>query len=287
MRTNGKLLIAFLFSLFISINPVTYGQDKEAAQTSSTPKKVSTQTTQAKSKTAQTGSATKKVSSKSTQTKSKSAQTGSKAKQAVSKPKPSAAKPVTKAVVRDTEAARIGMQSWAMANLDVSTFRNGDTIPQAKTNEEWVAAGQTGKPAWCYYNNDPTLGKKYGKLYNWYAVNDPRGLAPAGWDLPDDEAWMQLATTLGGPQTAGLKMKSITGWADGNNGSNESGFNGLPGGYRKENGIFSNIGSIGIWWGTSEGKGLTAFDYFLILNSTLSRSSNPRLRGESVRCIRR
>jgi uncharacterized protein (TIGR02145 family) len=63
-------------------------------------------------------------------------------------------------------------------------FRNGELIPEAKTKNEWETASEEGRPAFCYYNNDPTTAKKYGVLYNWYAVNDPRGLAPEGWRVP-------------------------------------------------------------------------------------------------------
>ena len=101
-----------------------------------------------------------------------------------------------------------------------------------------MAAGESGKPSWCWYNNDPKNGPKYGRLYNWYAVNDPRGLAPAGWTLPADGDWTKMMFYLGGQQMAGKKLKSDSGWIDGNIGTNESGFNGLPGGYRVENGNF-------------------------------------------------
>lgn len=166
-------------------------------------------------------------------------------------------------------------------------FRNGDSIPEAKTNQEWVAAGEAKKPAWCYYNNDPANGPKFGKLYNWYAVNDSRGLAPEGWTLTTDENWSQLAYYLGGPDAAGAKMKSAGGWKDGYNGNNTSGFTGLPGGYRIENGIFQNIGSVGTWWSATESKSLSALDHYLSQTGSLGRSSNPKQRGESVRCIRK
>jgi uncharacterized protein (TIGR02145 family) len=81
---------------------------------------------------------------------------------------------------------KIGTQTWAKKNLNVSTFKNGEVIPEAKTIEEWVKAGDDKKPAWCYYNNDPANDSIYGKLYNWYAVNDIRGLAPKGWHIPRD-----------------------------------------------------------------------------------------------------
>lgn len=73
------------------------------------------------------------------------------------------------------EEVKIGDQIWMTRNLNVDKFCNGDPIPETKTNEEWIKAGENGKPAWCYYDNDPANGEKYGKLYNWYAVNDPRG----------------------------------------------------------------------------------------------------------------
>jgi aspartate kinase len=83
-------------------------------------------------------------------------------------------------------------------NLNVSNFRNGEAIPEAKTNEEWIKAGNEGKPAWCYYENRSENGRIYGKLYNWYALNDPRGLAPAGWSIPENNDWRTLVKNLKG-----------------------------------------------------------------------------------------
>ena len=274
MKTNLRFLTVLIFSFLILANHISYGQAKGTSQPTTKTQKTTTQKTPAKSKTSQAGT--------------KSTKPGTKSPAIATKPgtKPVTKPPVAKTVAKDTEATKIGSKSWALANLDVVTFRNGDTIPEAGTNEEWVAAGDAGKPAWCYYNNDKEAGKKFGKLYNWYAVNDPRGLAPKGWKIPGVSDWEELAGFLGGPQTAGKKMKSTTGWNDGSNGTNESGFNGLPGGYRKENGIFANTGSIGIWWSSTEGKSLTAVDLYLSLNFSLILSANPRKRGESVRCIR-
>jgi hypothetical protein len=79
---------------------------------------------------------------------------------------------------------KINGKYWLKENLNVVKFRNGDLIPEARTNEEWKKTNDEGKPAWCYYDNNPENGKKYGKLYNWYAVNDSRGLAPEGWHIP-------------------------------------------------------------------------------------------------------
>lgn len=147
---------------------------------------------------------------------------------------------------------QIGDQIWMNENLNVVTFRNGDSIPEAKTAEEWINAGKEGQPAWCYYENNPTNEKKYGKLYNWYAISDPRGLPPKEWHIPTDEEWVQLADYLGGEEVAGTKMKSISGWYENKKATNESGFNGLPGGARGDNGEFADLEKSGHWWSFSE-----------------------------------
>ena len=89
-------------------------------------------------------------------------------------------------------SVKIGDQTWMSTNLNVSKFRNGDPIPEIKTEEEWINAGKNKQPAWCYYNNDPSNGSKYGKLYNWWAVKDPRGLAPEGWHIPSSGEFSYL-----------------------------------------------------------------------------------------------
>ena len=109
------------------------------------------------------------------------------------------------------QTVTIGTQTWTTKNLNVATFRNGDAIPRAKTDKEWKAAGDNKQPAWCYYENKTTNGTKYGKLYNWFAVNDARGLAPTGYHIPTDEEWTVLSTFLGVEDAAGKKMKSTSG----------------------------------------------------------------------------
>ena len=107
---------------------------------------------------------------------------------------------------------QIGNQKWTEFNLNVSTFRNGDSIPEAKTSEEWQKAGIDKQPSWCYYENDSNYGSRYGKMYNWYAVNDPRGLAPQGWHIPNREEWGILVQYCGGYKVAGTKIKTKEGW---------------------------------------------------------------------------
>ena len=185
----------------------------------------------------------------------------------------------------------IGTQTWMTYNLDVTNFRNGEEIPEAKSQEEWIAAGEKQQAAWCYCVNDPKNGTKYGKLYNWYAANDARGLAPMGWHVPTDQEWTVLSTFLGGEDVAGEKMKSSSGWKDGN-GNNSSGFTGLPGGIRYFRGVFSRdycvvCDGFGSWWSASETSDSNAWYRELAsLNSYLYRGPYNRNTGLSVRCVK-
>jgi len=189
------------------------------------------------------------------------------------------------------EEVTIGTQVWMTKNLIVDTFRNGDPIPEAKTNEEWKKAGDNKQPAWCYYDNDSANGYIYGKLYNWYAVNDPRGLAPDGWHVPTDAEWTVLTDSLlGGTDVAGGKMKTTDTlyWRSPNTAAtNESGFSGLPGGFRDYNGSFYNIGVYGSWWSSSEYITINAWIRFLdYYFGSVSRNYYSKVEGFSVRCLR-
>ena len=181
----------------------------------------------------------------------------------------------------------IGTQQWMEKNLDVMTYRNGDVIPQVTDETAWVGL-TTG--AWCYYNNDPLNGAIYGKLYNWYAVNDPRGLAPQGWHIPTDAEWTTLSNLLGGNAAAGGKMKTTgtTRWAAPNtSATNESGFSGLPGGNRYDDGTFGYVGGLGICWSATETNSASAWIRFLsYLNGDLNRFDFLKRNGFSVRCLR-
>jgi len=180
----------------------------------------------------------------------------------------------------------IGNQRWMADNLNVSHFRNGDPIPQAVTTAEWELAGAEGKPAWCYYNNDPKYASLYGKLYNWYAVNDPRGLEPEGWRVASAKAWGILIDYLGGVNQAGMKLKSDSGWEPGGNGDNSSGFSGLPGGGRLPGGEFGDSGHSGIWWAGSEHSPITSYGYNLNNSSGgIYRGTYDKATALSVRAL--
>jgi uncharacterized protein (TIGR02145 family) len=163
---------------------------------------------------------------------------------------------------------------WMAENLNVDKFRNGENIPQAKTKKEWIKLGESGKPAWCYYDNDPKNGSFYGKLYNWYAVNDERGIAPEGWHVPSRREWELYIEFLGGESNAFGKMKSDIGWvgyAEVEAYTNESnsiksiGFDGRPGGWRGKYGTFDFINIKGCWWSTDSNS---ANAWFLELSDT-------------------
>jgi uncharacterized protein (TIGR02145 family) len=155
-------------------------------------------------------------------------------------------------VLKGQGETKIGNQVWATMNLDVKTFRNGDTIHEAKTYAEWKKYNKEGIPAWCYYNNESANGKIYGKMYNWYAIIDKRGLAPEGWHIPSSDEWDEMIDFLGGKKQAGGKLKSKE-WE----GDNSSGFNAQPGGVRQSNtgvaGEFIFKGEQIWWWSTTPG----------------------------------
>ena len=199
------------------------------------------------------------------------------------------------------ESVKIGNQEWMTRNLDVDRFRNGDLIPHVESDVDWVKAGKNEQPAWCYYDNDPENGKKYGKLYNWYAVNDPRGLAPEGWHVPLDVEWSILVDFLGGEDIAGNKMKSVEGWEEwkdkddkiqNGNGDNSSKFNGLPGGYNRYDGSFDVIRTIAFFWSTTENDNSSAWYRFLstrignVFRNDYINTYSSKSVGASVRCLR-
>jgi uncharacterized protein (TIGR02145 family) len=185
------------------------------------------------------------------------------------------------------QEVKIGNQVWMIENLDVENFRNGDLIPQAKTAEEWENAGKNNEPAWCYYDNDESNAAKYGKLYNWYAVNDPRGLAPEGYHIPSNTELTELTDSLGHENVAGTKMKSISGWYESGNGNNSSGFSALPGGYRYINGSFSDLAKVGNWWSATEVDTSNAVSRFLnYYNTDAFNYNSDKKNGFSVRCMK-
>jgi uncharacterized protein (TIGR02145 family) len=182
------------------------------------------------------------------------------------------------------KTVKIGAQWWMAENLKSNRYRDGTIIPNVTDNADW---SQLTTGAYCFYKNLTTYQSTYGTLYNWYAVNTGK-LCPAGWHVHTDAEWNTLYNFLGGLSVAGGKMKSFSGWNSPNKGAtNSSGFSGLPGGYRNNNGTFYNIEFNGFWWSSTEYSATNAWSQHLSYGTNFGyRDGNYKELGLSVRCIR-
>jgi uncharacterized protein (TIGR02145 family) len=193
---------------------------------------------------------------------------------------------------------KIGNQVWMAENLKVTRYRNGDPIPSATSKSQWknLRSG-----AYCAYNNNNGNVSTYGLLYNWYAIDDSRNIAPEGWHMPTDEEWKELEMHLGmsrseaddtgwrGTDEGGkLKEAGTTHWSSPNSGAtNSSGFTALPGGYRLLNGTFLLMGDYGDWWSDTAYSSVFAWRRSLSYDSSgVYRDYNDRQSGFSVRLVR-
>jgi len=196
------------------------------------------------------------------------------------------------------QTIKIGDQWWMMENLKVTHYRNGDPIPNVTDGGTWSGL-TTG--AYCEYDNDPGNVATYGRLYNWFAVDDSRNIAPEGWHVPTDAEWIQLEMHLGmsqmdadaegwrGTDEGGkLKEAGTTHWNSPNTGAtNESGFTALPGGYRGYNGDYIGMGFIASFWSSSEDSGVVAWGRGLGYDgSQVYRDISYLQSGFSIRCVR-
>ncbi|MDB5279681.1 MAG: hypothetical protein JWR61_4636 [Ferruginibacter sp.] len=194
--------------------------------------------------------------------------------------------------LRDGDAApksvKIGNAEWMQTNLNVTTYRNGDIIPEVENPAAWDTL-TTG--AWCYYQGSSFNGAIYGKLYNWYAVHDPRGLAPAGWHIASDAEWNNLTNNLGGESVAGNKIRETgtSHWESPNAGAtNETHFTALPGG-KLEEGVFKQLGTVGSWWTGTEDTINTNVAWYREVNfydPNIYRWAIKKQTGFSVRCVK-
>ena len=184
----------------------------------------------------------------------------------------------------------IGCTPWMTTNLNVSTYRNGDPIPEVSYPGSAGAWAALTTGAYCHYNNDPDNDTIYGKLYNWYAVNDPRGLAPDGWHVATDFEWTTLINTLGGSASAGGPMKALGTeyWNDPNLGAtNLCNFTALPGGQRNGAGSFSNVGNFGYWWTSTRGETEIAWSRDMNYSDMEVNAEGADWNfGYSVRCVK-
>ena len=178
-------------------------------------------------------------------------------------------------------SVQIGTQTWAASNLRTARYRNGDPIPYSVGNADWQA-GAAGK--WSHYNHDEANNAVYGKLYNGHAVADPRGLCPEGWHVPDEYELNALSAHLGGDAVSGGKLKAPTLWNAPNTGAtNSTGFSALPGGSRAQDGSFSGLGSVGLYWSRT---GTTAYSFSNSSAEFTKPGIGTLLQGNAVRCMK-
>ena len=186
---------------------------------------------------------------------------------------------------------KIGTQEWMKENLKTRRYRDGSEIPNITQDAIWI---NLSIGAYCDFNNDVNNAAIYGRLYNWYAVMDPRNVCPGGWHVPSLSEWDILINTLGGEDIAGGKMKS-TGtlqnrdgqWNFPNTGAtNTSGFSGLPGGTRFDAGDFRDLYSFGHWWSSVGGGGHAWSPRLQDNNTIVEKYNNYATLGHSVRCVR-
>ncbi len=182
-------------------------------------------------------------------------------------------------------------QTWSTRNLDVANYRNGDPIPQVTDTAAWRKL-TTG--AWCWYNNDSATYHRYGRLYNWCAVNDPRGLAPEGWHVLTDADWEAMETCLG-EDSVGYRLRAVGQWrCAATMIDNSSGFHGLPSGKRSAEGMFSHADSSAVYWTANEGSVSEAWCGRLIHNESVSGVPTMitgvgymnKAEGYAVRCVK-
>lgn len=190
---------------------------------------------------------------------------------------------------QQAETVKIGEQVWMVRNLDVDHFRNGDPIPEVQSLSDWLKAGEEGKPAWCYYQNDTEKGAVYGKLYNWHAVMDPRGLAPEGFHVPGKEEWAALIEAIGGEEGGGkLKEAGTEHWSVPNEGAtNETGFTALGTGLRNTRRDFIALTHYGYWWSTTAKDDDTA--WYMSLGFSYKETDQyytDKKSGVAVRCLK-
>lgn len=187
---------------------------------------------------------------------------------------------------------KIGMQYWMAENLRTTKLNDGTPITCIEDATVWGENAADKTVAYCYQNNDPAQIAGFGLLYNYYAVATGQ-LCPEGWHVPSVEEIQMMIELLGGEDVAGDKLKSTSGWkykGDENpayQGTNSSGFNGLPGGSREDDGTYWNFESYGYWWSSTAVNASQANGFYLYYNRPTVLITSPQQRtGYSVRCIR-
>lgn len=184
----------------------------------------------------------------------------------------------------DYKVIQIGDQCWLDENLRTTVYANGEAI--RGNLSDWAAWASTNSGAQAVYDNLKANMDAYGRLYNWHAVDDDRGLCPSGWHVPSDAEWTRLTDYLGGELVAGGQMKSSPSNTPSWNGSNACGLSALPGGFLEGSGGFYGVGKYGYWWSSSPSGSYNAWYRLLYSGGTeVHRGNYDRRNGFSVRCV--
>lgn len=155
------------------------------------------------------------------------------------------------------EEIQIGKQIWSISNLGLLTFRNGDAITEAKSEDEWHNLYNKKMPACAFLDYKKSKSKNEGLIYNGYAITDMRNLAPEGWRLPAKKDWEILAKFL--KEDEAKKIKSVNGWQSGGNGDGSTAFNALPNFSMNPDGVFREMENQGMYtefFTTNESKNI-------------------------------
>lgn len=210
---------------------------------------------------------------------------------------------ITRKIIKEQEeriinqlfpTVKIGNQEWMTKNLDVDCYANGDPIPQVQNPNEWV---NLSIGAWCYNNNNPENGVKFGKLYNYYAISDPRGLAPKGFSVPTVEEYEILMNYLRSVDHNNIEYGINEYFQNFHNLNNDGKkfiikFHASPGGYRGEKGSFGSVGLSGFWWTLKPSFSQDSLKALVVLSTDrdagfLTFYEGAEINGFSVRCIKR
>ena len=188
----------------------------------------------------------------------------------------------------------ISTQWWMAENLKVTQFANGDPIPHLTNAAEWAGTEQG---AYCYYGNSTSLADSYGNLYNWYTVEDDRGVCPVGWHVATDADWITMEMFLGMSAEEAERMTAWRGTDEGSKlkdesfeGNNSSGFTALATGYRDPAGVFKAMGTDNDYWTSTpyDNKGNVEGVLHGLLNTQSSTVRNFHVPGYGfcIRCVR-
>lgn len=181
----------------------------------------------------------------------------------------------------------IGQLDWMSLNVDTAKFQNGDAVPIIEDAGAWAEAGKSSRPAMTFYSGAGKIPSEWGRLYNYAAIMDARGLCPVGWRVPDDGDWAELESDLGLP-SAGRRLRSRSGWPPGGEGSDTIGFEAFPAGFRTQRGDYFLANRVAYFWSATEVSPTETTAHMLFdYDDKIFRIIYNKAMGMSLRCVRK